>query len=357
MAQEKRDGAKAFNKGSHLFKQGEPARKLFLIQTGLVSVTMTRPSGQVEIFQAAAPQVIGIEALNGAKTYENSAVALNDTFATEIPAETGIQALNGNQATLKLLTTGLLNKHNSILSVLRNMKLADTLTPCPPEAIPKLFASIFHVVSYTATPKDGMLKVVWPAFRKYCQRVFAESPVRLEQTIYLLSTLGYAKLEMVPSDTDPEAPEELGFVHFKDIDQLENFSDFFRTRLKHLGPVEAMNLKDPSLQTSEALLRAFGANVKDAAGLIRIPVNEAVNTLKTELGQDSFEVFYFESLIGRGLQASVFMSGAEKLLEFSPDRIKKSFRNWRILSKITEWNNTGRAPGMPEPDPKKGSQK
>jgi len=83
-------------------------------------------------------------------------------------------------------------------------------TPCPPGRVTRLFAVIHQAATYTGTRKKGEVVVVWPTFKKYCQRTFLESPVRLEQAVNILVKLRLATLEMIPCETDPEAPDELG---------------------------------------------------------------------------------------------------------------------------------------------------
>lgn len=349
MANDKKNATASFAKGDPLYKHGEPVKYIYLVQSGLVSLSVNTPTGKVEISQATAPQVVGIEALHGSKTYETSAFAMNDTAAIELPIGAVAQSLSQCSPTLKLILTGLINKLTAVQSEHRTFKLEGDSTPCPPALTAKLFATVFHVVSYSGTPKGDALRIVWPAFRKYCQRVFMESPIRLEQLIYLLAHMGFAELEMQKSDTDPDGPEELGFVRFKDLPQLESFSEFFKIRFKTLGPEGAMELKDPCLQAGEVLLRSFGTRPTDSNGEVMIPLSETMATIRAELAKPNMKATELEALTGRGLPAILTGEG----LRFSPVKVKRMFQNWRILAKITEWNHAGRAPGAPDPDPNK----
>jgi hypothetical protein len=129
---------------------------------------------------------------------------------------------------IKAFVRGLLEKQRSWWSSLIDIKTEVDPTPCPPERVTKLFAVIYQVASYTGTRKKNETTVVWPTFKKYCQRTFLESPVRLEQAVNILVKQGCARLEMIPCETDPEAPDELGFVHFSDLDRVKSFYEFYR---------------------------------------------------------------------------------------------------------------------------------
>ncbi len=351
MAVQSKTGTKSYAKGDVLYRQGDPAGKIFLLQTGLVSVTITKPTGPVEIFQATAPQIVGAEAIEGAPIYENSAIALNATTVIEVTAETTHQALEKIAPGLKQLVMSILAKYQASLSEIRRLKLSDDPTPCPSELTAKLFATIYHVVMYTAPKaKDGWHRIVWPTFRKYCQRVFLESPVRLEQAVYLLVHLGYAKLEMVKNEIDPDEPDELGFVQFKDLDQLKSFSEFARGRVKTGNGTLPIDLNDRSLKAGEMLLRTFRGTGPETA-VIRLPLEDALSALQTELREATFGMTDLDVLIWQGLAAEIDQTGDQKVLTFVPSAIKKMFKNWRISIKLHEWNQNGVAPGAPEPAP------
>lgn len=349
MAQDKRNPIKTFAKGQTLYKQGEPVRSVFFLQTGLVGMSVASQNGRVETYQATAPQVVGSEALQGASVYETTAVALNDTAVVEFPASVAAQTIVKTTPAFKFILMGMINKIAAIHAELRSIKLQSDPTPCPPALTSKMFATVFHVVSYQGTKKGDALRIVWPSFRKYCQRVFGESPVRLEQFIYLLSTLGYAELEMVKSDTDPDGPEELGFVLFKDIAQLESFSEFFKKRLGALGPEKCMEVQDPCLQAAEVLQRNFSGQSVDQSGKRGVNLNAALSILKAELAPMPMAQADFEKLIQRGLPVEI--NGGE--IRFTPTGFQRLFKNFRVLAKIVEWNKVGRAPGAPDPDANK----
>ncbi len=353
MSQDKKNPMKTYTKGQTLFKQGEPVRSVFFLQTGLVGMSVASHTGRIETYQATAPQVVGTEALQGAPVYETTAVALNDTAVIELPASVAAQTIVKTTPAFKSILMAMINKIAAIHAELRSIKLQGDPTPCAPALTAKMFATVFHVVSYQGAKKGDALRIVWPSFRKYCQRVFGESPVRLEQLVYLLSTLGYTELEMVKSDTDPDGPEELGFIRFKDIAQIESFSEFFKKRLSALGSEKCMEVQDPCLQAAEVLQRNFSSQSADSTGKRSVNLNAALTILKAELAPQSMTASDLEKLIQRGLPIEI--SGNE--IRFTPSGFQRLFKNFRILAKIVEWNKVGRAPGALDPEANKNKKK
>ena len=218
--------ARLFRKGESLYKAGQPVTCIYLLQTGLVA------AGDQQI---VAPQLAGEEALWGVTHWTHSATAVNDTRALELPIESAQALIEGSPTLVKLFARSVAAKHRSTLISAAEIKREQDPTPCAPHHVVKLFAVIFHVIEYTSkpTPLGGDESAVeypvnWPAFKKYAQRVFLESPVRLEQAINLLVKLDYARLQMVKCETDPDAPDELGFVHFKRIEGIREFFQFYR---------------------------------------------------------------------------------------------------------------------------------
>jgi hypothetical protein len=163
--------------------------------------------------------------------------------------------IGGGSQLVKVYTKGVMEKLRAASESLLSIKLESDPTPCPPDRIVKLFATIHTVASYTGTRKGDATVVVWPAFKKYSQRTFLESPVRLEQAVYILVKAGHAKLEFIPCETDPEAPDELGFVHFLNLDAVKAFFEFYRKR--HFGAGGALMVGDAEDEGNMAILQAI----------------------------------------------------------------------------------------------------
>jgi CRP-like cAMP-binding protein len=228
MVQTPTNSGQLFKRGQAIYKAGDAATHIYLVQSGLVSVNATRQGTVIEVSQVIANHILGEEALSGATHWSLDAVANNDVRLLPIPLAQARKLLDSGPALLKVYSNALLEKQKAWSNSLLDIKLESDPTPCPASHVVKLFAALYHTATYTGDSKNGVTKVVWPTFKKYAQRVFLESPVRLEQAVNILVKLGYARLEMIPCETDPDAPDELGFVHFSDLDRVRSFFEFYR---------------------------------------------------------------------------------------------------------------------------------
>jgi len=270
MALSSADPRRTYRKGETIFSSSEPCDRVFLLQSGLVSLFVQKGEDRVEVAKAAAPQIIGEEALWGGRGRDVSAVALNDTQAIELSVAEAKSIIEGSPGIVKhLLRSVLKRQKDQSASVLAHALEEAEGDAFPNEAIHRVFAVIYHAAISTGKGRGDRLTVVWPAFRKYCHWGLRESPVRLERAIRILAKLGYAELEMVESETGPDAPPELGFVHFTEIHQVQSFYRYYQGR-KNAGvgaTIEALEeLRDLQLQSHLAILKEIRAWNESAKG-------------------------------------------------------------------------------------------
>jgi signal-transduction protein with cAMP-binding, CBS, and nucleotidyltransferase domain len=179
-----------FRRGETILKAGFAVNEVYLIQSGLASIQVSRGGKMLEIAQAGSGQLLGEEALWGAKLWSVTVIANNDVRATPMDLKQAFGQLASAAPYFKVLMKGLVEKQRANWSSLVELKASDASEPCPPSCVTQLFAVIHQSASYTGTKKpNGETSVTWPAFKKYCQRTFLESPVRLEQAINILVKL------------------------------------------------------------------------------------------------------------------------------------------------------------------------
>lgn len=236
MGRRKPEGLVQFKKGDTLFKSGTPANRLYIIQQGLVSILLADAEESIELFKAAQPQLIGEEVLAGKPEFETTAIAVNDTSAIEVKSVELQALLKSSLPLTKFLINGLLAKESLLAGELRTIRSEAESLPCPLGTLSKTFAVIFHVAQYTGTTKNSAITVNWNNFRKYCQRVFLESPVKLENMMHILKKVRFVDMQYVKSEIDPDAPDELGFIHFKEIQQIGSFAEFMRANYNPKEP-------------------------------------------------------------------------------------------------------------------------
>jgi hypothetical protein len=228
MASSPHDTKTHYKKGQPLYIAGEKADRVFIIQQGLFAVTLPTGQKSIDLFKATQPQILGEEALRGEAVYGATAVAVNDSTVIVMPVKQATTFIDGSGGPLKQLYQGIIAKLAYIHKELVTSKCAAAAGPCPPDRVAKMFTVIHQIATYTGKRKDDVVTVTWLSFKRYCQRVFAESPVRLEQAMYMLANLNIATLEMVPDETDPEAPMDLGFIHFRGLDTVGRFAAHYR---------------------------------------------------------------------------------------------------------------------------------
>jgi hypothetical protein len=219
---------KTIRRGDTVFKAGDPITELYIIQSGVAALNVQRGDKSLEVAQVGMGQLLGEEALWGAKTWSTTAVANNDIRVMPIDLKEAVGMLKSGSPLIQMFLKGIIEKEHTWWDTLLAIKTESDPTPCPPERVTQLFAVLYQAATYTGTQKKGHTVIVWPSFKKYCQRVFLESPVRLEAAVQILVKVGAAKLEFIPCETDPEAPDELGFVHFSDLERVKRFYEFYR---------------------------------------------------------------------------------------------------------------------------------
>jgi CRP-like cAMP-binding protein len=335
----RQNDAKVFQRGERIYGLGEPAEKLFIVQSGMVSLTYTEGGRSLEVVRAIANSLIGEEVLCGAPTYRLTAIAVNPTSVIEIPAAAGTALLDSAPAETRSLIRALAAKEDAVCRELKALKLEDDTSTCPPELLAKLFAVVYQVASYTGADKKGARVVNWLAFRKYCQRIFLESPVRVEQVVYLLSRAQLAKLEMVKSETDPDGPEELGFVHFFNLDRLKRFSDFCHQRYA-FEKTWAFEDDDRVFLAEAApfLEKLKAASEAAQKNEITLPIDQMPQTLVSPLQNTPRDL-------------CVTLSDDRRSATVSYDEFSQTVVNWTLLNEIDEWIRNGRVQGSPAPDP------
>lgn len=228
MAELPSDQGKLFTRGEVIFLEGEGATHVYVVESGIVALSIERAGTRIEIAQVSAGQILGEEALMGKSQWSLTAIANNDVRVVPIEVLSARAWIEGSPPLALLCAKSVQDKQKFYCDSVFAMKREADPTPCPPDRVTKLFGVIYHVANFIGTKKASDTTVIWPTFRKYALRTFLESPVRLEAAIHILVKIGWARLEFIPCETDPEAPDELGFVHFSELGRVKEFFEFYR---------------------------------------------------------------------------------------------------------------------------------
>lgn len=340
---------KIFKKGDLIFREGEKAQKIYLIQAGLVSVFLPRAKKNVEIYQASTSQVLGEEALFGATQYSSSAVALNDTQIVEIGLDQIRPQIEQGSQVVKLLFRSMAEKQKSTNNELKSFKMERDTTPCPPDHVAKVFGVIYHVAKHIGTQTGDKVTVEWTAFKKYGQRIFLESPLRMEQACNILVKLKHAEYQMVKNDTDPEAPEEIGFIHIQDLSPLEEFFEFYQNYHFKGEGASVLKSDDKCIQLAQAMIELSKDEKIDRAGVVYMNYKDVLDRLKDMMG-NAFSADLFDRLEQKGLFVKRESSQKGGQISFFRSEFGVMHRNWKILREVEKWNEKGFVEIMEAPE-------
>jgi len=340
---------KTFRKGESLLKEGEKNLNVYLIQSGLVSICVSRDNKKVELYRSGSGQVIGDEMLTSAIPAQYSVIAINETKAYEVPADMIRQQVEAGNPMIKLLVKGLVEKQKTATTEVKTFKMEQDPSPCPADNTAKVYGVIYHVANSMGTKKDNKVTVQWPAFKKYAQRVFLESPLRLEQAFYVLVKLKIAEKQMVKNEIDPTAPEELGFFHILNMKAIERFFDYYQNYHFKPGYSGFLKYDEKCMQTAKALLKFSGGEKIDHRGCVLMNWKTTLDKFKTEFGA-GFSPDAVERLAQKGLMVKRESSATGGAISFLKSEFEEMIENWKILKEIEKWNELGHV-DMTEPKP------
>jgi hypothetical protein len=335
------NSVKTFKKGELIQKEGEKALFIYLIQSGSVSLQITRHKTTIELATLGSHQVIGEHALAGVAMHPHSATALVETKAIELPVEIVRTQIDQSSQLIKVLSKAFIDKLKVVMGDLRSVKLEKDNTPCPPDQTAKIFGALFHVVKTKAEVlENGDLRVSLPAIKQYAQRVFLESPKRLENAINVFVKLGTAKFEMVKNEEDPDAPLEIGFVVFSDLGLVERFFEFFQYYHFKGGKQELLKTDERVMLLVQTLVEIASGQPVDRNGSVRIDYSVALEKFK-ELNGYPLNGDNFANLEAKGL--FVKRQGNEQgvSLQFELGEFDRTLKVWRVLREVERWNEKG----------------
>ncbi len=346
---------KVFKKGEVLIREGEAAKAVYLIQGGSVSLFLTRQKQTIELCVLGSQQIVGEHALSGAMTHPHSAVCMTETKVIELPVEGVKTQLEASSQLTKVLAKGLSDKLRVVLKELQSMKLERDNSPCPADQTAKIFGALFHSTRLKGETKtDGVITSSWPAVKQYSQRVFMESPKRLEQAANIFVKLGVAKYQWVKNEDDgPDAVEEIGFIHFTDLDLVEQFFEFFQYYHFKGGKTEMLKTDDRVMQLTNILIDLGRALAPDRNGVVNLEFAKLSDHYKEVTGLQ-LNIDNFSLLEAKGLFVKRQSTDKGVFVGFEFKEFERSARVWRVLREVERWNEKGSVdPNEPVAEPTK----
>lgn len=327
---------KVFKKGEFLFREGETAKTVYLIQSGSVSLHLSRHKQSIELCLLGPQQIVGEHALSGATVHPHTAMSLSETKVIELPLE-GVKAqIEGSSQLTKVLTKGLTDKLRVVLKELQSMRLERDNTPCPPDQTAKIFAALYHSLRLKMEGSHSN----WPAAKQYAQRMFLESPKRLEQAANIFVKLGVAKYEWIKNDDEPDAPEEIGYVSFVDLALVEHFFEFYQYYYFKGGKQEILKTDDRVMQLVGILIELGLAEEPDRNGLVRLDYTKVVDRVRERMDL-SLNGDHFTLIENKGLFVKRQSNDKGVTLQFEIREFGNTLKVWRVLREVERWNEKG----------------
>ncbi len=327
---------RVFKKGETLFKEGDKATSIFIIQSGSVSVFLQRAKQKIELYTVANFQVLGEQLLSGVNTHSATAVAKVETKVIEVKLDALKTLIEGQSQLMKLFTKSLSDKLKLLTNEVKSVKMEKDNSSCPPDLVAKVFATIYHTAVHKGERNGEQLKVNWPNMKAYAQKVFLESPKRIEQAINLLVKLEMAKWEMVKSPED-DTTEELGFVHLTDLLSVESFFEFYQYYFFKSGKLDLLKVDESCASTVAMVLEVSKTAEADRRGAVQFEFGALKERIKADFGANLTND-NFSALESKGLFVKRSSTDKGIFISFDLREWQRTFVNWKILREIDKWN-------------------
>lgn len=337
---------KVAKRGEIIFKEGDKITNLILVQSGQASLCSVKGKKNTEIMAISQAQVAGEQGLAGALTHNFSLLANSEVKYMEIPIEAAKAQVEAAPQFLKMVTKSLLDRLKQALSELRNSSSERDQTPMPEEQVAKSFATVFHTIHHKGQAEDSknphVIRMNWLPFKQYGQRVFGESPKRLEQICCILVKMKMASFDMGKPDDNPEGPDEIKTVHVTNLAFVESFFEFYQYYYFKGGSATFLKFDETYFNILVQMLKAFEGAPVDRQGMVTLEYSKLLEFFKTEANLNLTSA-HFAQLENRGLFCKKFTRSADNQVLISVDI--KEWQNrkdmWRVLWEIDRWNEKG----------------
>jgi len=333
---------KQFKKGEYLFKMGDKANCLYVIQTGSVNIVVPRPKQNIEVFVAGNSQIIGEQALTGATNHLYSAIATTETKAFEIPIDVIRAQIESSPQMVKVLSKSLADRVKSLSAEVKSFKMERDNSPCPPDLVPKVFGVFYHTAKHIGKPgKDNKWTVDWRSMKSYAQKVFREDPKKIEQVLNIFIKLKLIETEMTKSEEDPKAPEELGYIHVSQLLPIEQFFEYYQYYFYKSGKADLLKVDDTCFELVAAILKESEDSPADRHGVSRFDYSKFMENAKKNQGLN-LNNNHFDRLEQKGLYVKrATQDGGGVILSYDFNEFSRTFFSWRVIREIDRWNDKG----------------
>ncbi|MCC2677618.1 MAG: hypothetical protein K0R29_194 [Pseudobdellovibrio sp.] len=333
---------KVVKKGQFLFKAGDKIQTVYVVQSGQVNICLQKNNKILDVMTVGNGYVFADLTVLGTNVYLYSGLAMQELKVTEIPLDVFKAQYDSLTPTYKTFIKTMADKLKWAVNEVKNSKQERSAVPCAEESIPRAFGSIFHVLNHKGIKDNGKAKVDWLTLKNYSQRIFGESPKRIEQVTQILVKLklGEYILGRDPNNVDPEAPDtEIQGFEAYDLAGLEAFFEFYQYYYFKGGKSELLKFDEANYNTLKILLIAYAEVVPDKFGLASHSFDQVVEVFKDygiQLGNG-----HFTALEAKGLFCKRKTVDGKVMLQFDKKEFEVQINMWSIIREIDKLNSIG----------------
>lgn len=339
------NNVKVAKKGEFIFKEGDKLTSVILIQSGSSNFCIARPKKNIDMFPIGSSQILGEQSFLGASTHNFSLMATTETKYMEIPIEIAKAQVEAAPQFLKVLIKSLTDRLKSALNEVKSSKMEKDSSPCPEEQTAKIFGAIFHAARHKSKSEDEknpqIMTMDWVQFKQYCQRIFGESPRRLEQATNLLVKLKMCTYVMGKPIDDPEGPDEIQKINFLDLPAIEAFFEFYQYYYFKGGAAAILKYDETVFNLLSYFLKMAESLQPDRFGVVSIEYSKAVETFKNDFNLN-LNTGHFSQLENKGVFAKrQAKTDGAIILSFEVKEWMTTQKIWKIIREIDKWNEKG----------------
>ncbi len=335
---------KTFKKGEFIFREGDKITSLMLIQSGSVSLCLCRPKRNIELGIVQTNATMGEMGINGVANFTYSGMATSETKIVEFPIEVFRQVVESSPQLLRLLVKTTLDKLKNFQSEIKTNRLEKEKYPCPEDQIARVFGSVYYSAlknGFKNAKNSSVTTVDWIQFKNYAQRIFGDSPKRLEQAVTILVKLKCAEFEMGKPAEEPDSPDQIMKAHFYNLASIENFFEFYQYNYFKNGKTDVIKAEDAPIGWLECIAKISEDVKPDSRNITQIEYPKVIEAFKNELNIQ-LNKDHFARLEAKGVFFKRVLQGTESVfLQFNRDEIKSILFSWKILREVDKWNEKG----------------
>ena len=351
---------KSVKRGDFIFKEGDKITSIILLQAGQSNLCLARPKKNIDLFPVGPSQVLGEQVFLNISTHTTSLMAAGEVKYMEIPVDIAKAQVEAAPQFLKILIKSLADRLKTALNDVKSSRMEKDSSPLPEDQVAKVFGSIHHTASKKAKAENektpNVFTMDWVQLKQYCQRIFGESPRRIEQACNLLKKLKMVNYQMGKSIDDPDGPDEIQKIDFLDLPAIEAFFEFYQYYYFKGGAASILKYDETAYNLITNFLKMIEPLPKDRFGVVSIDFPKAVEFFKTEFSIN-LNTGHFTTLENKGVFAKRQpKSDGSVTLSIELREWQTTQKIWRIIREIDKWNEKGFVdPNEEELKPKKKS--